>query len=405
MGNAFLRGTAIMLLSLSLTPAFAQNISGVLTGTVKDSAGSVIPSANVKLTNPNTGAAQTITTNDAGVFVFSSLLPGTYSVDVSISGFRSYQVKDVAITLNERRSLGDIVLQVGQVQERVEVTAEVTPVQTASSERAGLISASELLNNTSRGRDFVSLVALLPGIVDTNIQSRDVSKGPGAGGLHINGGRDTSINFALDGVQDTDTGSNSGSHVQPNMDALAEVKVLTSNYQAEYGRSSSGTISFTVKSGTNQFHGSAFWFLRNESMFANSFFRNRTGTPRPVDRISNFGYTIGGPIHAKSFNRNKDKLFFFWSQEFVRRKSYPGTDFSTTPTALERAGNFSQTFDVNGALIPIKDPATGQPFAGNVIPKARFSSTGLDILNFLPLPNYTEPVPALQYTRNYRSNV
>ena len=253
--------------------------------------------------------------------------------------------------MNERRSLGEIVMQVGQLSERVEVTAEVTPVQTASSERAGLVTGTQLLNTAIRGRDFVSLIATLPGIYDENMQSRDVSKGPGAGGVHINGGRSTSINFALDGVQNTDTGSNGGSHVQPNMDAVAEVKVLTSNYQAEYGRSSAGTINVTTKSGTQNFHGSGYWFYRHEGLYANSFFRNRTGTVRPVERIQNFGYTIGGPVYGRGFNKNKDKLFFFWSQEFVRRRSYPGTQFVTTPTALERAGDFSQTRDVNGAVI------------------------------------------------------
>lgn len=394
----------VLCVLLAAAAVFAQNISGVVSGVVKDTAGSVIPNAQVSLRNQETGAVQTINTNDAGVFVFSSVLPGVYTVDVSMPGFKSHQIRDVGLTLNERRSLGDITLQVGQVQERVEVTAEVTPVQTASSERSGLVSGSQLLNTAIRGRDFVALVATLPGVYDTNMQSRDVSKGPGAGGLHINGGRDTSINFALDGVQDTDTGSNSGSHVQPNMDAVAEVQVLTSNYQAEYGRNSSGTINFTVKSGTRDFHGSGFWFFRHEMLNANSFFNNRSGTAKPIQRINNFGYTIGGPIYAKGFNRNKDKLFFFFSQEYVRRQNYPGVQFATTPTALERAGDFSQTFDVNGALIPIKDPNTGQPFPGNVIPKARFNSTGLAILNFLPLPNYVETVPSLRYTRNYRSN-
>jgi hypothetical protein len=392
-------------LALLFIPSiFCQVITGTLTGIVKDPAGSVIPRANVTLKNQGTGAAQTITTNDAGVFLFASVLSGTYTVTVSTSGFRTHEVKDVEVTLNERRTLGEITLQVGQLQEHVEVVAEVTPVQTASTERAGLVAGSQVLNMPARGRDFVALIETVPGIYDTNMQARDVSKGPGAGGLHINGGRDTSINFALDGVQDTDTGSNSGSHVQPNMDAISEVKVLTSNYQAEYGRSSAGTISFTVKSGTQSFHGSGFWFLRNESMYANSFFRNRTGTPRPIDRISNFGGTVGGPISFKSFNRNKDKLFFFVSEEFVRRQSYPGTQFVTTPTQLERDGDFSKTFDVNGALIPVKDPTTGQNFPGNIVPKSRVSAAGLGILNFFPLPNYTEMDPALKYTRNYRSN-
>jgi len=395
---------SLLILCLAV-PALPQNISGVITGTVADTAGAVIPNAQVALTNQQTRAAQSIRSNDAGIFVFASVLPGTYTIEVSVPGFRSHQVRDVAVTMNERRSLGEIVLQVGQVQERVEVTAEVTPVQTASSERAGLVTATQLMNTAIRGRDFVSLIATLPGIYDENMQSRDVSKGPGAGGLHINGGRSTSINFALDGVQNTDTGSNGGSHVQPNMDAVAEVKVLTSNYQAEHGRSSAGTINVITKSGAQEFHGSSYWYYRHEGLYANSFFRNRTGTSRPVERIRNFGYTLGGPVYGKGFNREKDKLFFFWSQEFVRRRNYPGTRFVTTPTALERNGDYSQTRDVNGAIIAIKDPTTGQQFPGNLIPQSRINKLGQAILNFFPLPNYTETDPALRYRRNYRANV
>src|SRR5689334_3401475 len=224
-------GVFLFAFSLCIAPAFSQNISGSLTGTVQDPAGAVIPRAEVKLTNPSTGATQINTTNAAGVFLFASVLPGSYTVEISTAGFQTYRITNVEMTLNERRSLGDLVLKVGQTQQSVEVLAEVTPVQMASSERAGLIAGSQVLNTPIRGRDFVSLAITLPGIYDTNMQSRDVSKGPGAGGLHINGGRDTSINFALDGVQDTDTGSNSGSHVQPSMDAISEVKILTSNYQ------------------------------------------------------------------------------------------------------------------------------------------------------------------------------
>ena len=138
-------------------------------------------------------------------------------------------------------------------------------------------------------------------------------------------------------MQNTDTGSNGGSHDQPNMDSVAEVKVLTSNYQAEYGRNSAGTINVIIKSGTQDFHGSGFWFYRHESLYANNFFSNRTRTPRPINRINNAGYTIGGPIYIPGkFNRNKDKLFFFFSQEYVRRQNYPGTQWATTPTELER---------------------------------------------------------------------
>jgi hypothetical protein len=398
------RLAAGFLVLLLILPAAAQNISGSLTGTVIDPAGAAVPSAQVVLTNQQTRAKQSITTNDTGIFVFPSLLPATYTLDISMAGFRSYQVKDVAIVMNERRSLGDIALQVGQVQEKVEVTAEATPVQTASSERAGLVTTSQILNTAIRGRDFVSLVATLPGIYDENMQSRDVAKGVGATGLHINGGRSTSINFSLDGVQNVDTGSNGGSHVQPNMDAVSEIVVLTSNYQAEYGRNSGGTINVTTRSGGQNFHGSAYWFYRHESLYANSFFRNRTGTPRPIERIQNYGYTVGGPVYFKNFNKDKSKLFFFWSQEFVARKNFFATQFVTTPTAIERQGDFSNTRDVNGALIAIKDPTTGASFPGNVIPQARISKQGLAILNYFPQPNYTEADPALRYSRNYRSS-
>ena len=398
---------AACLIALTLVwdhAAFPQNVSGVLSGAVKDSAGAVVPGAAVTLVNQQTGAVQSTRTNEAGLFVFPSLLPGTYRVEVSAPGFRLYQVKDIGLTTNERRSLGEIVLEVGQVQERVEVTAEVTPAQTASAERSGLITTSQLMNMAIRGRDFVSLLATLPGIYDENMQSRDVSKGPGAAGLHINGGRSTSINFALDGVQNADTGSNTASHVQPGMDAVAEITVLTSNYQAEYGRNSAGTIHVITKSGTQKFHGSAYWYYRHEWLNANTFFRNRTGTPRPIERINNFGYTLGGPIYGKGFNPNRDKLFFFWSQEFLERQHYPGARFVTTPTALERNGDYSQTRDVNGALMPVKDPATGQPFAGNIIPPSRIDKLGQAILSFFPLPNYVETDPALRYSRNYRAS-
>ncbi|HPT27521.1 MAG TPA: TonB-dependent receptor, partial [Bryobacteraceae bacterium] len=400
---AFRVAVGLLVLFIAL-PASAQNITGTLTGIVIDPAGAAVPSAQVTLTNQQTRAVQTTTSNDSGIFLFPSILPGPYTLDISMAGFRSYQVKDITITMNERRSLGEIALQVGQVQERVEVTAEATPVQTASSERAGLVTTTQLLNTAIRGRDFVSLIATLPGVYDENMQARDVSKGPGAGGLHINGGRSTSINFALDGIQNTDTGSNGGSHVQPNMDAVAEVVVLTSNYQAEHGRNSGGTINVTTKSGTQQFHGSSYWFYRHESLYANSFFRNRTKTVRPIERIQNFGYTFGGPVFTKNWNKDKDKLFFFWSQEFVRRQNLAATLFVTTPTAIERQGDYSNTRDVNGALITIKDPTTGAAFPGNVIPTSRINKTGQAVLSYFPLPNYTEADSALRYSRNYRSN-
>ncbi len=399
--------TAIVSLALFAMTAFSQNVSGVLSGTVKDPAGSVIANAQVVLTNQATLAVTKSNTNEAGVFVFPAVLAGTYSLQISTAGFRAFNVKDIVIVPNERRSLGDITLQLGAIQDTVQVTAESTPVQTASSERMGLVSGDQILNIAIKGRDFIGLLSTLPGIIDTNVGSREVPMtGNLLSGLHINGGRTNSINYALDGISALDTGSNNSVQNQPNMDSVSEVTVLTSNYQAEYGRNSAGTVNVVIKSGTSDFHGSAYWYYRDRSMNANSFFNNRTGTAKPAYHFNNVGYTVGGPVYIPGkFNASKDKLFFFFSQEIVRRRLYLDPRFVTTPTELERNGDFSQTFDLNGKVIPVNDPSTGKQFTGNVIPASRIIKLGQQILQFFPMPNYVETDPSLLYRRNHRSSV
>ena len=399
------RSLLLLLASAMLMPG--QTVTGSLTATVKDSAGAVIPNAETTLVNQATGVSQSSRTNEAGIVVYSSILPGTYTLRVGMPGFRSFEMKDIAVSATERRSVGDIVLQVGQIQEKVEVAAEITPVQTASSERAGLITGDQIQNLAIKGRDFLGLLSVLPGVIDTRAGSREVvMTGNVLQGLHINGGRETSIMYALDGISAVDTGSNTSVHNEPNMDAIGEVRVLTSNYQAEYGRNSAGTINVIIKSGTRDFHGSGYWYYRHETLNANGFFQNRTGSQKPIYRFNSGGYSVGGPIYLPGkLNKDKDKLFFFWSQEFVRRRLYPGIRFVTTPTELQRQGDFSRTFDVNGALIPIKDPTTGANFPGNIVPQSRINRLGQSILSFFPLPNYTDQDPKLVYSRNYRSNI
>ncbi len=386
--------------------AYAQNVNGSVSGTVKDTGGAVIPGAEVALTNLATKNVEKTLTNDVGIFLFPSVLPGTYNVTVTMTGFRTFQMKDLAVVTNEKRTTGDIVLEVGGIQEVVEVEAVATPVQTSSSERAGLVSGDQILNVAIKGRDFIGLLSTLPGVVDTNAGSREVTMtGNVLNGLHVNGGRTNSIMYALDGISSVDTGSNSSVQNQPNMDSISEVTLLSSNFQAEYGRNSAGTINVTIKGGSSSFHGAAYWYYRDRSLNANNFFSNRTGTARSAYHFNNAGYNIGGPIYFPGkFNTNKDKLFFFFSQEFVRRNLYQNPRFVTTPTALEREGDFSQTFDLSSKLIAIKDPTTGASFPGNVIPKTRINALGQSILKFFPLPNYSEADPALKYARNYRSD-
>ena len=273
----------IICLTLFAVTGYSQNVSGVLSGTVKDPAGAVIPGAQVTLTNQATRVVENLTTNSAGFFVFPSVLPGTYSVSISTAGFKALHMKDITIVTNDRRSLGDLTLQVGELTQSVEVTADITPVQTASSERAGLMTGDQILNLGVKGRDFIGLLSAMPGVIDTNVGSREVTMtGNVLQGLHINGGRQTSIMYALDGISSVDTGSNSSVQNEPNMDAIGEVNVLTSNYQAEYGRNSAGTINVVIKGGSQAFHGSAYWYYRDKGLNANNFFSNRTGTPRPA---------------------------------------------------------------------------------------------------------------------------
>ncbi len=393
-------------LVVCLPPVLGQNVSGTLTGTVVDPAGAVVPGADVKVTNQATGFVMQSATNEVGIFSMAGLGAGTYTIEVGLPGFRTLTLKGVALTAAERRSVGNLALQVGEVEQRVEVTAETSYVQTASSERAGLISGDQVLNLAVKGRDFLGLMSTLPGVLDTNVGSRDVvMTGNVLNGLHINGGRTNSVMYALDGISSVDTGSNSSVQNAPNMDAISEVKVLTSNYQAEYGRNSAGTINVIMKGGGRDFHGSAYWYYRDKSLNANSFFNNRSGTRKPDYHFNNAGYSVGGPIYIPGkFNTNKDKLFFFFSQEYVRRRLYQSARFVTTPTELERNGDFSQTFDTNGKVIKINDPLNGKTqFPNNIIPANRINPVGQAILKFFPLPNYTETDPGQMYKRNYRS--
>jgi len=224
-------------------------------------------------------------------------------------------------------------------------------------------------------------------------------------GISINGGRSTSVLMMVDGMPSMDAGNN-GVPDEPNMDAIAEVKILTTNYQAEYGRNSGGLITIITKSGSKDFHGSAYDFYRHESLNANDFFNNRSGTPKAPYRYRITGYSIGGPvlIPKTNFNKGKDKVFFFFSQELVGSRNNWSPVFINVPTQLERNGDFSQSFDVSGKLIPVNDPLTGKQFPGNIIPKDRINKLGQSMLNFLPTPNYTDPDPANLYRWNYRTN-
>jgi len=394
----------VLTLLLFCSLLVGQNISSSVKGTLVDPTGAAVPGAACTLTNQATGVALNTTSGNDGSFTFPNVLAGTYSLKVVATGFKAHETTNIVVTTSEVRTLGRITLQLGEIQETVSVTAEAAALQLASSEKSGTITVDQLQNIAVRGRDFFTYLLTVPGVVDNFSQRRETMSPDSIRGTFINGGRENQKNLAIDGITDLDTGSNSTVHFQPNMDAISEIKVMTSNYQAEFGRNGGGVITVITKGGSRDFHGTAYDFYRHESLNANNFFNNRTNTPKSPYRYRITGYSLGGPVYIPNrFNRKRDKLFFFWSQEYTGMKRDYGTRFVNMPTELERKGDFSQSFDTNGALIPVKDPLTGQVFPGNIVPPSRINKLGQAILNFYPLPNYVESDPKLKFQRNYKT--
>ncbi len=380
---------------------FGQADTGTLLGTVVDPSQAVVPGATVTLRNTAMGKITTVKTNKDGVFQFPGTLVGTYSLRVAAPSFKAYELNGVAVLSSETRNLGTLRMELGSVNEQVRVTAQTTPVQTSSTETSSQIESAKLEELSAKGRDPFQFFDLMPGVVDTST-SRDGPTYNMLQGININGLSGISnVSHLLDGVHPVDAALTT-MYVNPNIDAIAEVSVLTNGFQAEYGRNSGGVINFVTKNGTSQFHGTGHWDHRNEDLNANSFFNNRSGIVRPLYRYMIAGYSIGGPAYIpKVVNKRKDRLFFFFSQEFTQIKVPTTVSTANEPTALQRVGNFSDLKTSLGTVIPVLDPLTGTQFPNNIIPANRIDPTGQAILNLYPMPNgYTNPAPGQQYTAN-----
>lgn len=404
MRQALLPAFSRVLSALLLASAgvYAQTITGTIVGTVTDPSGAAVVGADVTATQTTTSAQRKTKALADGNFTVSALEPGTYDLSVSAPGFKTVDKTGLVLTAAERLSAGTITLQIGQTSEAVTVKADIAVVQTASGEKSGVLTTQQLDSQPIKGRNVITFLQLLPGVVDTN--NADAPDRNFAIGLSINGNRRNAIGTSIDGVQTQDSGTGWISTANVSIDAIAEVKVLLNNYQAEYGRTRGAGVLMIGKSGTREFHGSFNYFKRHEQFNANDFFNNRNGIVRPRYRYNMYSYTIGGPAYIpKLFNRDKNKLFFFWSQEIWPQKV--GQSMTTTmPTELERVGNFSQTVDASGRPITIRDPLTGQPFPGNIIPSDRIDPNGQALLRLLPLPNFNNvAISGRQY--NYVNQV
>ena len=413
-------GLAVALLALGTSShLLAQGLTGQISGTVVDSGGGVLPGATVTLKNAGTNATREALTGADGTFVFPDLLAGTYDLTISVQGFKTYEQKGIVLGATERIGLRQIALEVGGLQETVTVTSEAALVQTTNAARSGLVDREQIEDIALKGRDFAGYLKLLPGVIDTS--AREAPGWGSMGGLSING-RGGGFNFSYDGVTNKDTGSNSGNYSAPALDSIAEVRVQTSNFQAEYGRSSGATITVVTRSGSKDFRGSAAFYKRDDAWNGNEYLRRQQcaqGVANQCDppqyTFDNFAWTLGGPVlfPGTGFNRQRNKLFFFWSQDVLERTDPGSLNTRRMPTDLERRGDFSQTRDANGSLVFVRDPllsgscstTAGGPacFPGNVIPANRINPIGQALLNLFPAPNAVDPTGRNQYNYTFQT--
>jgi hypothetical protein len=395
--------TALALVMLAATTGLGQSTSGSITGTVKDGAGAPVPDATVLVTNPATNLTRKATTNSAGVFTAAQLPPGNYTIAVEMTGFKKLEKTNIVLNAIDLVNAGDFTLDVGAVTDTVTVSAEAAriEIQSETGERSGIVTGTQIKDLALNGRNYQDFLRTLPGVITGTVTGSQTSSSTGnLGNYSVNGTRGNQKELTVDGSSNIDTGNNVDTHASLNPDAIAEVKVLTSNFQAEYGRAGGAFIAVVSKSGTREFHGGGRYFHRNEGLNANNYFRNAQQTDafrnggksaRPFYRYANVGYDIGGPVYLPflGFNKEKNKLFFYWNQEWYEQLVPEGVRNIRVPTQAERNGDFSQTTDGNGGLITVVNPFTRQPYPGNKIPQNEWFSSGQAILNLYPLPNVT----------------
>ncbi|HEV8133347.1 MAG TPA: carboxypeptidase regulatory-like domain-containing protein [Pyrinomonadaceae bacterium] len=395
------------------TVTSAQTITGSISGAVTDSNGGVIPGAIVTLVGEKTGQARTVTTDSEGRFTFAALQPGKFILKVERQGFQTSEQRDVVLSANEKLALPDMKLQPGQVSETVSVTSEGTIVERESSDLTARLTADQINLISTKGRDVTSLLRLLPG-TSNNDDIEGAGDGFGTDLPNVSGQRGRSTVPTIDGLFAGEPSGSNKLSFTINQDAVAEVKVLRNNYGAEYGNNGGAIINIVSKGGGKEYAGSAYYFLRNESLNGTPFFNNKAGLARPLYRHLYPGGNFGGPLPLPKFGEGgkfwlKDKAFFFFSYEKPHQITPNDPRFVTMPTALERQGDFSQSINSSNAKVFVRDPlnpgtgcsasdtsgcfkdpsraTTSNPLGLNIIPQARWNASGVALLNYFPLPN------------------
>ena len=388
---------------------YAQTF-GTITGEVKDASGAVIPAATVTATNMATAASRSTQTNEAGVYNFPSLVPGTYSIRVEAGGFKTVVNSNIELQVQQTARV-DAVLELGAVTESIDVSGTATALSTEDTTVGTVIENRRIVELPLNGRDFLQLVSLSP-----NVTSNFGAPGQAAGrqggtraneNISVMGMRGTWNNYTLDGISNTDVNFNLYV-LLPSIDALQEFKVQSGIYPAEFGREAS-QINVSTKPGTNAYHATLFEFLRNDKLDAKPYDFLGTNPPKTPFKWNQYGFTLGGPVIIPKLINGKNKLFFMTNFEGFNQRQTNYQTF-TVPTAAMRNGDFSQLLASGNQLY---DPAsramvngqlTAVPFTGNQIPVTRFNSVSLNLAKYWPTPNVagskiannyqaTEPMP------------
>lgn len=416
---------------LSATALFAQRDLATLAGTVTDPSGGAVPNAKVTITESSTGQVYTTLTNSLGEFVRPALKPSTYNISVTATGFKVTEQRDIALTAGERTGI-NITLTVGSIDQTVDVMAQAEALQTESTQ-VGAALSTKMVDDVPLGgqRNLTYLARLSPGVVPAEPGARDSANGGfSANGVRSNGQNNFLLNGVDNNINTIDFLNQTAYAIGPALDAVEEVNVQTNGYSAEYGRAAGGVIDVTLKSGTNDLHGTLFEYLQNRDLDANTWTNNRAGKPRGPFKQNQFGASAGGPI-------KKNKLFIFGDYQGTRIADSGGSvpnlgysGFTTVPTAAMKNGDFSSLLgstytgtDVNGQPISITkgmiyDPASTvyqtnaagfqipvsrTPFPGNQIPSYRFDPAWSQIIKLYPSPNQSV-ITGNQPTNDYFYN-
>jgi hypothetical protein len=395
MKRTFVWASLIFFISIA---AWAQDTATIV-GTVTDPSGAVIPGVKVTVSNPEKGLTRELVSNPSGEYMAAKIPIGNYVVTAEAAGFKKLARSGITLSVGQTLRV-DLQLAVGQVTQEVTVTGNVTRVETETAAVSDVVTGRQISDLELNGRNFVALALLVPGAVPMEWWDSSAIGVTGWLGISFNGGRNVYNNWELDGGNITDEGSAGSLNTYPSLDTIAEFRISTSNYGADMGKHSGATIEVVTKSGTSEFHGASFEYLRNDALDANDWFVNRQisppggHAPKTPLKWNDFGYNLGGPFYIPGhYNQDKSKTFFFWSQNW--RKYRQGLVISAgAPTARMRQGDFSECWDdpsnplfnpaISGCNLPI-NPDTGDYFPGHVVPIDPNAKALLEA--YVPLPN------------------